>query len=675
MLSLTADRYRRRQYISQFQKWDIHKYNNKHDEDAVNSRICQRNLGWSSSSGGDEASSKHESSSASSYDQRPCLLLGSRLDERHDSPLLGDSSTADTKLGDSSPLCSVLTQDSSSNGTQMSREQQEQCSSMGCEGLDVVEEDCQRLSHPRAIDWMEIDTAVPSAQSDLGRTVSADGPPNQRCIDVNQEIDSFSREEIVEIKRAADFLFAAQCHEDSFTLYVVLLKDMRTSPRVHDDVRTSTIMGCARSATTPSQAEIARALLEQELAKRPIYAHDTRESLIFRSLLANIHGKQGDHDAAQFHNRLATQSSFVQQRSMVPPSQDKNSALDLPIYHCLYRALNCQGKFFAARKIMDQLLRKKPGPFEFENGRMRHSCIRSCLAWCMQKLRKDRMLYGSWRNVEDGKTKYRALCLFCDLWQRWQRECIEPPAARGSLSWASEVEQSMGITPPELLVILCLMMLDAYPTLTAALTESKIVFEQEVPRRALRGGSVLSELCDWDLALAFVRTYSELNSPTEETGCIETGGSSLFQAYVRAFLQDSMQIQLPEVQQSEEAGLSQAISRFNASKPGPNSSTTSLFPTLASSLHSADMSSLRLLKERIQDHVAGLTHGEYEQLPSSVMRDVSMGSLSSLLALSMRGTVQSAQETLETLSSHVRDHVAVFEQQMERIVDGIGLEG
>jgi hypothetical protein len=516
-------------------------------------------------------------------------------------------------------------------------------------------EDCRLLSSPEDPDLMDIDTDTSMISISQQEDPSTDEGPRERRLDVGRLIDSFAPDEIDEMKLAADFLFAAQCHEDSFALYVLLLKRLNDSPDHRDCMTTAAIIGCARSSATSSQAEISRNLLEQKLSARPDYSQDTVESFLFRSLLGDIYRKQGDDDAAQFHSRVAMQSSFAKRRSLMPLPQD-NRTLDLVTYQYLNRGLTGRGHFLAARNVTNQLLQQEPGPFEYEEGHMRNLTIRSCLQWCVGKLKRDRMIIGSWRNLGSRDKNMRredGLGLFCDLWQRWQRQLMESTGPVDSLAWAYQVEQAMGISPAELLMVTCQMLLNACP-FRNTLEEifNPLVYEADLARRALRGGNTLAESSDMDLAHAFLDAYSSLNRSTEG-GFADSSPNSLARDYIRSFLQQSLQLELPEVCNSNEAELSQTIAKLNASQASLHNK--SLLPTIATSLNSSDFNSFRSLKERINDHIEGAVSKVYCQLPSSAMRDASTSSLSLPPMIDM---TQSALETLATVSNHVREQIA-----------------
>jgi hypothetical protein len=426
---------------------------------------------------------------------------------------------------------------------------------------------------------MEIESSGTSSTENYGSCLNEESPPERR-LDVSRLIDTFDPDEIDEIKLAADFLLGAQCHEDAFVLYVVLLKRLNDTSDHREWISTFALIGCARSAATSPQFEIVRNLLEQKLSHLADYSQSSAESFLLRSLLADLHRKDGDEAASEFHNRLAMQSDFVKTGSLLSlPHNNRN--FDLITYQYLHRSLASRGSLLRARSVTKELLQREPGPFEHEEGHMRNTSVRSCLQWCVEELRQDHRISGSWMNLRQQGI-YRGLetvlGLFCNLWQRWQRSAAKLKSSAASMQWTRHVEQVMGISPAELLSITCLMMLNACSTLEDIL-HLNFVFDHNLGLRALLGGQKIAAVPDEDLAHAFLEAYSTLNSP-DQKGFDNPSHSSLARDYAKSWLQQSLQLELPEACQSSGPGLSQAIAKFNASQ---TSIPKSLWPTIASS--------------------------------------------------------------------------------------------
>lgn len=86
-------------------------------------------------------------------------------------------------------------------------------------------------------------------------------------IDVTQDAGAFSIDSVYRMKRAADFLAAIFFNEDAFTLYVLILKRLRTSPGCPELMITWTVISCSRTAHSDGQLEIARSFLKQRLSE------------------------------------------------------------------------------------------------------------------------------------------------------------------------------------------------------------------------------------------------------------------------------------------------------------------------------------------------------------------------------------------------------------------------
>lgn len=499
-------------------------------------------------------------------------------------------------------------------------------------------------------DRMDVDTPETSTSTD-------ENYPMSRRLDIFRLIDTFEPDEIDEIKLAADFLFATNCHENSFGLYVLLVKRLKDAPNSHAWMMDSAITGCARSSVTSFNAEIARNLLEQRLSELSANSYETPQAYLFRSLLGDIYHQQGNEAAGKFHHHLATQSEFAKNSSLLSfgllPSQ--NWPVDLVTCQYLHRSLTSRGHpFVAARNVTMQLLHRDSNSFDHNKESEGNTSVRSCLKWCLSELHSDLGTTGLWMNLQQRGIKRgreEVLALFCELWQRWRRKSSTDGSA--STEWANQVEESMGISFAELLVITCLMMLNACPR-TFSLGEAflpKVVFYQRVALQALQGANIISDMSDRELAHAFLKAYSTLNTPNAE-GFADTEHTSLSRDYARSWLEQSLQLQLPEVRYTDNE-TSHTMAKFKTLQK--NDSQKSLLPTITSSLKSDDYSCFRSLKERIEDHLEETLSGvqTFNQLPSSCMRNESRSTLS--LSLSFPSNIsQLALDTLATVSTHVQ---------------------
>ncbi|KAF8858313.1 hypothetical protein BDZ45DRAFT_802637 [Acephala macrosclerotiorum] len=426
------------------------------------------------------------------------------------------------------------------------------------------------------LDLMDVDTL----EACIGQTPSAILSTLVGFIDLDAPVDALGPDELSDIKFAADFLFATKCHEDAFGLYVLSLKRVIQGPEGREWMITSLVIGCARSSTTAAQAEIARHTLEEKLVSQTERLQDPLVSLLFNPLVADIHRDHGDMRAAGLHDRLSIQPSMTENLSSDQPACGKVN-IGIVAYKYLTRNRPAVG-FWKIQNVADQLVREVPGPFEYKND------------------------------------------------HRWRRQEM---LQNITLEWACQVEQTMGISPAELLVSVCSVMVDTRPTRTLLEhLEAEKVWYKDIPRRALRGGQIPDKLPEWELAHDFLNAYSIFSNSADD-GQIDRSFKVLLQDYCKSWVQGSLSLQLQKL----EPRASQSNLDFNP-----------LRSTIGTSLHSSNFNSFRSLQARIQNG-KGNTNEVFCQLPSG-----SMGSLSLPRLMNM---AQCSMETLENISSQVREHV------------------
>jgi hypothetical protein len=257
-----------------------------------------------------------------------------------------------------------------------------------------------------------------------------------------------------EVKLAADFLFSSQCYADSFALYILVVKQLKEVPKQEEWTTISAIMKCAQSAVTASQIEIMLNLLKQKLSEQSVYAVNTAEAFLYRSALEYVYRMQGDDDAACQQHRLAMESNFVQQKSLTSLPAEKR-AFSVVLYRYLNRAITSKGHFINARSLKEELIHSIPGPFEYESDLMRNGSVRCCLHWCISALESVTGL-GVPRMDLRGQLRSKRLAnflmIFGNLWRFWQLRKTHPEVK----VWADQAEQTMGISPSDLLGTTCL---------------------------------------------------------------------------------------------------------------------------------------------------------------------------------------------------------------------------
>ncbi|KAH0543033.1 hypothetical protein FGG08_002641 [Glutinoglossum americanum] len=469
-----------------------------------------------------------------------------------------------------------------------------------------------------------------SQQYSVGRVF-----PRERRLDSSRPIDTFSPDEIQDMKRAADFLFSLSFDMDSFALYALILKRLKDSSNQPAWVTSTAMVSCARSATTSSQVEIAQSLLEQKLHEPHRSATDV-ENFLFRMLLAETYTRRRDYSTANFHTRVAMESDLADERLLTQLPQETRS-LDIITYHCLARGLGChenlvkektlrylpQDNLFIGRsQVQERLLLREPGPFELKHGSMKNPCIRSCLQWCTSELERTATIPGSWKNLQSNDQHLswaEHIGVYCCLWERWQSRQTKYTKLQPML-WAGQAERLMGISAAELLITSCWMIMGASPSRNDK-------SECDLVRRARIGAKFLSQQSDEKLGCQFLDTFSWMNTLIHASP-EQKAFQNIARSYARDLVEKSLMVKLPEMQDSETEETPDTPLQSDAPRRSLSIVAAALLPTLASSLHSSDLSSLRKLGDRIQQGFEGMVQDAVSTLPSSVFRGPSRSYLS-----------------------------------------------
>lgn len=208
----------------------------------------------------------------------------------------------------------------------------------------------------------------------------------------------------------------------------------------------------------------------------------------------------------------------------------------------------------------------------------------------------------------------------------------------------------MGISPAELLAVLCLMMPNASSKVQVVCTldpfRRRFDFPFELALKTLSGANFLSERSDLKLAYAFLNAYSDLHPTLTESDTAEnTAYNSLSRDYIRSFLERSLLMQLPDIRASEQHELQDTIERFESSESNLSiGDGTVILPMIASSLSSSDYRLFKAIKERAKRNVQGID----DCLPSTIIRDASWRT-SSLLPSSTSSKSSSHPSSLPQL--------------------------
>lgn len=537
-------------------------------------------------------------------------------------------------------------------------------------------------------DYEDLLWSTPGASSDqIAR--------RERRIDSSRPIESFSQHELQDMKIAADCLLSLTFDEESFPLNVLLFKRIKQYSGCPTDVVYSALIACARSCEKPSQVEIAQNLLHQALdeSKGPI---NEAENFVFRMLLADTYTRGRKYEDAITHVKHAWRSVFPHE-NFLQCLPKEHRALDLILYHYLSRSVRYRelladedapsndvqleaNPALLESQIQDQFLQKKPGPFELEGGRLNNPCIRSCIRWCTKVIEGTASEPRPWKTLikkceqhhwaqgtglqllvtlrMTEKQFYLVLVFALELylWRQWQT-LRSDPAEQDDLLWAYQAENLMGISASELLGTVASLIIRESNYAKSKLNRGLLA-------RARIGASRLSKLSDKKIGVNFLSAFSKtahlgphMSERTEYTSnLIALSWKGMFdlwnadqeavkkvaRLYATEFVEETLFMSLPEVHHS-------APLPSNESKTSPQIMCAALLPTLASSLKSSQLSSLRILRDRIQQNVQRAMQDATMTLPSDMFRDPRRSSTS---LLSMDELSQAMASTLSLLPLH-----------------------
>ncbi|KAG9241495.1 hypothetical protein BJ878DRAFT_225335 [Calycina marina] len=435
--------------------------------------------------------------------------------------------------------------------------------------------------------------------------------------DINRPIDTFSSEEMENIHRAADFLFALNFRKDAFPLYVLVLKRLKS--RKPAGGTSSALVACVRSAVLPNQASIARSLLIHQLEQECIAKI---EQFAFRLLLADTYKRFKDNIVANTHIRTALESNPYQE-SLIEDLPDDYRALDFITYHFVVDGINRSRirevnegvpfNYFSVDKnqVQDQILQRVPGPFELVNGEMRNRCIRACLDWCATILESRTIIPGLWdiaqpsNDSQLNEDKSDHTRLYCYLWQRWQ---TAPLSQFGQdLEIWTQAEILIGISAAEHLILCCPMILKSAPART------------DYSEGARKGINILRMKTDEDIAFKYLDAFH-----TRNKRLLNTDGDEILALSIPA-------------EGCEPADKSKRLSIKLAYTPQAPEAETVVAKTMASSMASSDLSSFRKLRDRIRRKMqkadtatkrsSRITDHSMDQLSHSMASSLSLSSL------------------------------------------------
>jgi hypothetical protein len=542
----------------------------------------------------------------------------------------------------------------------------------------------------------------------------------ERRIDSTRPTESFSHDELQDMKLAADCLQSLTFYMEAFPLYVLLLKHIKHNNEAAPGMACSTLIACSRSWTLNSQFEIAQSLLKQALDETALSMNEA-EKFVLRMLLADTYTRRQQYIDAKAQVKIAwlSVSSYENFIQCLP---DEHRSLDLLLYHYMSRCVpshqdltddNASGNYIDAEisstmqecGFSDQILARKPGPFELEDGRFNNPCLRSCVAWCTKEIEGTVSEPGTWKKIikdfrqqllgeqaavlllgtrrTTSRRTETALTFALELylWQRWQI-LKSNPTDQHDLLWAHEADNLMGIPASDLLGIVAKVIIMESTSVNVRIKPGLLSYAQF-------GASQLSKMSDKEVGKLFLYVFSYMRHVPPRRSDSTDGLSLLswrgiFHLYYQDVavreaarnlatecIEETLFLSLPEVHNEEPAP-------SNQSQTSLHIVCAAILPTLASSLNSSQLSSLRILRDRMQQNVRNAMQDTVMTLPSAMFRRsnttlLSMDELSQAMASTLSLLPDAGLDVLASMSDNVMHRLGDIQRNssnlMERLLD------
>jgi hypothetical protein len=464
----------------------------------------------------------------------------------------------------------------------------------------------------------EDQSAIPSSWTDSIDTASSFSLPERwtyvddlvrvaRQFDPNRPIDTFTEQEIGDMKLAADYLSILHFNDEACYLYALVAKRFRADDRMQTSQGLSTLVNFAGAALSKADKAISHNIIQEQL---------DGESNNFKKFLWHMASaylklrttRPGSLEASAAED-LRIGRIIYETEDILSLLPNDTRALDLVVYKYAiicnllstaqfetYEGWEVFNKFETfspdqvATKLSQQIMRRSPGPFEIEDGKMKSPCLRSCIAWCINELPQVKSLQVPWKSTIFPKYKLRrwfvretqelekivtslaeVLAIFTSLWDRCRNPTKSSSESDESnfCQWINECDTRMGLSPAMLLRFVCDMTHYDYHPGWKASKQTRTLVQNTINRL-----QSISELQDEALVELFLEHYVVSNTYYdwfEEKHAMQ----ELSRAHVFEICRKTMMIIVPE-----------RVSAAFSSCGTPKMSLGKILPTLAPSLNS-----------------------------------------------------------------------------------------
>ncbi|KAK0648258.1 hypothetical protein B0T16DRAFT_491093 [Cercophora newfieldiana] len=425
-------------------------------------------------------------------------------------------------------------------------------------------------------------------------------PVGPRMIDLAQPMETFSGQDIANVKRAADFLAMLHCDQEAFELYNMLFEHRRSHPAMHADTTSwYLILQCASTASNPEHSTTIRNIIEAESGgPSSLESSSSMHEFLSHMLLAFVCNRNSELQRVEVNLANARALAPHDLIGLFKHVSQHDRSLDLALYLNALRLragdlsslpfANSHGTAREQQRYMarleDHVLRNVPGPIGFqEHIGLNNPCLRSCLVWCKERLFtlclpphkqggwKVHSVYG-----ENTAPWSERDSLFVQLWQQWgpNKDCDMP-------TWVHNTQSATGISPTEMLMVVCRMIYDCYDGWADPVDSNDLLMQ-----RFSQGAARILDKSDLELGRGFLKQYVARNAITLWPDLLKDTRSQDRLCIIEC-LERTLNVKLLNLSTDLSSPLP-PIRSFSGPGMGDNA-----WPTLARSLSSLDLSNFK----------------------------------------------------------------------------------
>ena len=341
---------------------------------------------------------------------------------------------------------------------------------------------------------------------DIG--ISWEGDQIYSLLSPSSDNMEYPKKDLEVISDAADFFFRTTNGEIAFPLYLTL---WLTGWQPEGKRKRDFLLACAAAASTQSDRKIVLELLKTRISGEEKAPSELYERLLLHSSLfvinLNMGAAAGEQNVPQLFDHLDVFMGEYRRRKI---------ELDIPGYILISQLLqlSTQGAKYGIKQLEPMtnrdlesfesgFIKQMPGPFILRDGKMKNTCLRCCLDWCLERLRATFQLPNDWdilrqKSIDKGWSDFIAVFWF--LWIQWHQSQNEDMS---QASWQEDKEMVMGLSTTELLGDMSSLILSATPKRLRA--GPRLDADADFQQRIVQGAEALLALPDRELVITFLR--------------------------------------------------------------------------------------------------------------------------------------------------------------------------